>query len=119
MYNILDNLCELAKSVRYQNLFSATKEIYGIKLFRNSMNLSNIQNIFLSYLYSFDTISRDMVIDRISKHVFDNKIYWESYLIWKQKNIKKTKNAKSEKGRGPSNFSLVAGKHINFNKEVK
>jgi hypothetical protein len=109
MNNIWGNLCELAKSIRYQNLFTASKEIHGIKLFRNSMDLSNIQSLFLSHLYNFDSISRDIIIDKISKHVLDNSIYWNSYLIWKNKGTKKT-----TKDNKLNDVSLVTGKHINF-----
>ena len=113
MQNIWDSLCDLAKSVRYQNLFLASKEINGIKLFRNNMELSNIQSIFLSWLYNFDSISRDVIVDKISEHVLDNQIYWNSYLIWRRKNVKKT-NTKDNKQK---DVNLIVSKKINFNKE--
>jgi hypothetical protein len=109
MTNIWDNLCELAKSVKYQNLFTASKEVYGIKLFRNSIDLSNIQSIFLSWLYNFDSINRDIILDKISPHVLDNQIYWDAYMIWKRKNMKKIM-----KDNKQSDVHLVAGKKINF-----
>lgn len=114
MKNIWDSLCDLAKSIRYQNLFLASKEVFGIRLFRNSIDLSNIQNIFLSYLYNFDVINQDIILERISKHVLDNNIYWNSYLIWKSKNRKKI-NIKNDKQKS---VNLVMGKHIKFPKKV-
>ena len=114
MNNIWDNLCELAKSVRYQNLFTASKEIYGIKLFKNNIDLSNIQSIFLSWLYNFDSLNRDIIIDNISKHVLDNQIYWNSYLLWRRKNNKKI-NIKDNK---QDDVHLVVGKKINFPEKV-
>jgi hypothetical protein len=112
MYNIWDNLCDLAKSIRYQNLLTASKEINGIRLFKNTIDLSNIQSIFLSYLYNFDNINRDIYSEKISEHVLDNKIYWDSYLIWKRKNTKKTR-----KDNKQNDVSLVVGRKINFPKK--
>jgi len=90
MKNIYENLENLAKSPRTQNLFSAAKEIGGIYLFRNRYDFSKLQEFYLLYLYNFDCINRDIIVDKISKKVLDNKIYWDSYLIWKQKKPKKT-----------------------------
>ena len=112
MQNIWDKLCDLAKSVRYQNLFLASKEINGIKLFRNNMELSNIQSVFLSWLYNFDSIGRDIIMDKISEHVLDNSIYWNSYLLWRRKNIKKT----DMKDNKQKDVNLVVSKKINFNR---
>jgi hypothetical protein len=112
MKNIYDNLEDLAKSVKAQNLFIAAKEINGIRLFRNSFDFSKIQEIYLSDLYNFDVINRDIILEKISKHVLDNKIYWDSYLIYKRKNMKKI-NIKDNKIK---EVSLITGKKINFPK---
>jgi hypothetical protein len=108
--NIYSQLRELAKSIRMQNLFVASKEIFGIKLFRNSFDFSRLQEIFLSQLYNYDSISHDIIVDKISKHVTDNEIYTDSYLIWRRKNFKKI-NIKDNKQK---NVNLVTGKHIKF-----
>lgn len=112
--NIYSLLRELARSIRMQNLFVATKELNGIRLFKNQLNLSNIQSIFLSHLYSYDSISRDIILENISKHVLDEEIYTDSYLLWKRKNFRKT-NIKDNK---KSDVNLVTGKHIKFPKKV-
>jgi hypothetical protein len=114
MQNIWDSLCDLARSIKMQNLFTASKELYGIKIFRNSFDFSNIQSIFLSYLYNFDSINRDIILENISKHVLDNQIYWNSYLIYKRKNLKKI-NIKDNKQK---DVNLVTGKHIKFPKKA-
>ena len=108
---IYSKLRELAKSIRAQNLFVAAKEINGIRLFRNSFDFSKIQEIYLSHLYNYDSINRDIILDNISKHVFDSEIYEDSYLLWKRKNIKTKKNNKK------SDVNLVTGKKINFPKK--
>ena len=102
----------MAKSIKMQNLFLAAKEINGIRLFKNSRDLSNIQNIFLSYLYNYNSINQDIVIEKISKHVFDNEIFEDSYLLWKQKSIKKI-NINDSKQK---DVNLVVGNKINFPK---
>lgn len=104
---------QLAKSIKYQNLFTASKEIFGIKLFHNSFDLSNIQSIFLSHLYSYDSINRDIILENISKHIFDSEIYEDAYLLWKRKNIKKI-----NKDNKQSDVNLVTGRHIIFPKKV-
>ena len=110
MNNIYSKLMELAKSIRAQNLFVASKEIFGIKLFRNSSDFSKLQEIYLSYLYNFNTISNDIILDKISEHVLDNQIYWDAYLLYKRKNMKKI-NIKDNKR---NDVNLVTGRHIKF-----
>jgi hypothetical protein len=112
MSNIYDRLIDLAKSVRIQNLFIAAKEVNGVHLFRNNYDFSKLQEIFLSYIYTFDTINRDIVVDKISEKVLDDRIYWESYMTWRRKNNKKSeKEDKSKK-----DVNLVVGKNIKFPK---
>jgi len=111
--NIYSKLKELAKSVSSQNLFVAAKEINGIRLFRNSFEFSKIQEIYLSYLYNYEAINRDIILEKISKHVIDNEIYEDSYLIWKRKN-----NKKIDKNNKQNEVSLVTGKKIKFPKKV-
>jgi hypothetical protein len=95
-----------------QNLFVASKEIGGIRLFKNSFDFSKIQEIYLSHLYNYDAINRDIILEKISKHVFDNEIYEDAYLIWKRRNIKKI-NTKNDK---KNEVSLITGKTIKFPK---
>jgi len=112
MINIYSQLRNLARSIRMQNLFVASKEINGIRLFKNSVDFSRLQEIYLSQLYNYDSISRDIIIDKISEHVTDNEIYADSYLLWKRKNIKKT----DMKDNKQKDVNLVVSKKINFNR---
>ena len=109
--NIYSLIRILSKSVKAQNLFLASKEIYGIKLFRNDFNFSKIQEIYLSYLYNYDSINKDIIIDKISKHVTDDEIYTDAYLLYKSKNINKT-----TKDNKQNEIHLVTGKNIKFKK---
>ena len=110
MENIYSKLRELAKSIKAQNLFVAAKDINGIRLFKNSFNFSKIQEIYLSNLYTYDTINRDIIFEKISKHVLDNYIYEDAYLLWKRKNIKKS----TIKDNKQNDINLVVGSNIKF-----
>jgi hypothetical protein len=107
--NIYSLLRILAKSTKAQNLLVAAKEINGIHLFRNSFDFSKIQEIYLSHLYNYDSINHDIILDNISKHVFDSEIYEDAYLLYKSKNLKK--NMKDNK---QNDVNLVVGKKIKF-----
>jgi hypothetical protein len=113
MENIYTKLKELAKSIRQQNLFVAAKDLGGIRIFKNTHDFSRLQGIYLSNLYNYDSIYRDLIIDKISELVLKDAIYEEAYLYWRQKNIKKTKN----KDTGKKDLKLVPGKTINFPKK--
>ena len=112
MLNIYSGIRQLAKSIKAQNTFAAAKELHNIRLFYNSMDFSKLQELYLSYLYIYDSINKDIIIDKISKKIFDSEIYEDAYLIWKRKGNKKDfKNSKTGK-----DVNLVSGKIIKFNK---
>ena len=108
--NIWYNIRLLAKSIKAQNLFAAAKEISSIKLFKNNFNFSKIQELYLNYLYMYDAILKDIITENISKHVIDNEIYEDSYMLWRKENrYKKQKSQDKNKG-----VHLVAGNKIKF-----
>ena len=110
MENIYSKLRNLAKSVRAQNLFVAVKELHGIQMFRNNFDFSKLQEIYLSFLYMYDTINRDIIVDKISEKVLDCELYEDAYMTWRRKNNKKSeKEDKSKK-----DVNLVVGKNIKF-----
>lgn len=113
--NIYSELQKLAKSNKYQNIFQAVKDMSGIRLFKNKYDLSSLQSIFLNYLYNFELINREIITEKISKHVLDDEIMWTSYLLWRQKNQPNQKEEpKENKNRA---VKLVAGTKINFSKD--
>jgi hypothetical protein len=115
MNNIYDKIIELAKSVKAQNIFCAAKELNGIRIFKNTHNFSQLQEVYLSYLYSFDSLNRDIIVDKISKHVMDDKIYWDAYLVWKKQSL--NKNGKRDNKQ--RELSLVIRKDITFPSKEK
>jgi hypothetical protein len=110
--NVYSLLRQLAKLNKSQNLFVAAKEINSIRLFKNSFNLSQLQEIYLNYLYIYDIVMRDMITDKISKHVTDNEIYTDAYMLWrKEKKYKEDKESSKKK-----DLHLIVGKEIKFPK---
>jgi len=110
--NIYSLLRELAKLTKSQNLFIATKEISSIRLFRNTFNFSQLQEIYLNYLYIYDIIMKDIITDKISKHVIDNEIYTDAYMLWRKENKYKEDTKLSKK----RDLHLVVGREIKFPK---
>jgi len=109
--NIYKSLFELSKSIRIQNLFQAAKDLHNVRLFSNDCNFSRLQESFLSYLYTIESINKDIIIDSISKKVLDDELYFDSYLLWRRENKHKKDEDKPTKKR---DLSLVAGKTIKF-----
>jgi len=115
MDNIYSLIRKIAKSIKMQNLFVASKEIAGIRLFRNQYDFSKLQEIFLSYLYSYDSLNRDIIIDGISKKVIDEEIYEDAYLYYKKSNKYKENQKKRETNPDKQRKSnLTIGKKIIF-----
>ena len=112
MENYWIYLRKLAKSIRYQNIFVATKEQHGIQLFKNISEFTGIQETFLSLLYMYDLINRDIVVDNISKKTLEKDLYADSYMIWKNK-----KGKKEDKSNNTNDLHLVTGKTIKFPKK--
>ena len=111
--NIYSTIRKLAKSVKSQNLFTASKEINGIRIFKNTINFSKFQEFYLSWLYSYDLIYRDLITEKISVHVMDNELFTDSYLLWR----KEKKYNQEQKDTVKKDVHLVVGTTINFPKE--
>lgn len=110
MQNIYDCLRKLAKSNRAQNLFSISKEMSSIHLFRNACDFSRIQEEYLLYLYMYEMLARDIIIEKISKHIYDKELYEDSYLLWKREKGK----AEDKKPGTVNEVKLVIGTDIKF-----
>lgn len=107
MYNTVENkIRKLAKKIDSQNLFAASKELNNIRLFKNTIDLSKIQQIYLSYLFFYNNLNTDIELKKVSKKVIENEIYEDSYNLWKREG-KKDKKTKSNK---PRDIHLVFSK---------
>jgi hypothetical protein len=91
----IDIIRQLAKSIKYQNLFRISKDKIGINIFKNNNELSAIQEIFLSYVYSYSNIFDEIALKEISELVLKDDIYTDAYLYWKQN--KKDDQKKADK----------------------
>ena len=85
----IDDIRKLAKETKMLNLFSASKEMNGIKIFHNETDFSRIQELFISYLYFYSNINMDINLDKVSDKVLENEIYEDAYYRWKLKNKNK------------------------------
>jgi len=103
-------LRKIAKSIRNQNLFSTVKEISSIKLFHNDVDLSLLQQIYLSYLYFYHNIYTDIHLNKIKDIVLKDEIYEDAYMEWK-----KHDDAKEEKDKPETQKEL----HVVFHKRKK
>lgn len=102
------SLRNLAKQVEHQNLFIATKEINGIKLFYNDSDFSRLQQLYLYYLYFYNDLYMDISLKKVSEKVLDNFIREDSYSYYKRQ-------------KNPENISKKEenGIHLVFNKNKK
>lgn len=89
--NIENFIRELAKKVESQNLFAASKEINGIYIFDNKREFSKLQQLYLFYLYFYDSIYSNIALKKVSEKVLDNSIREDSYSYY-QKNKKEEKD---------------------------
>jgi len=106
---------KLAKQTKNLNHFAASKEINGIKLFKNDMNLSKIQNVYLSYLYFYNTLNSDIMLKKVSEKVLDNEIYADAYYYYKLKH--EDKKNKKDRNNKPRDVHLVFDNSKNFKEE--
>jgi hypothetical protein len=74
----------LAKSGKYQTLFSFSKES-NIYLFTNITDYTSLQLYFLNLLNSYYNIYMDIALQEVDSIVLTDDIYEEAYLYYKQK----------------------------------
>ena len=110
--DIYSTIRKLAKSNKHQNLFSASKEINNIQLFDNIKNLSNLQQLYINFLYFYENIIVDIMSNLVSEKVLDNDIYSDSYILWKKKDKKQDKVDEKRK-----DIHLIPAKHMTFRKK--
>lgn len=97
--NIDSCIRKLAKNSDNLSLFYAAKDISSIKLFKNTDEFTKLQLIYLNYLYMYYNLNLSIARDEVSKHVLDNEIYEDSYLLWKRKKDKKVQTEINNKSR--------------------
>ena len=87
----------------------------SIRIFKNDINLSKLQELFLSYMYFYHDIFMDVILHKIDKNIAEDDTYVEAYAYWKKekgydKDTKKKDKKKKEVHLVFSNTSNVKEK---------
>lgn len=95
---------KLARSHKYQSLYSRAKEIGSIRLFTNLSSFSRLQSLFLDWLELYNSLYSDLAMgeEYISEEVIKDDLRMEAYLVYKSykrknKNIDTNKNSIHQK----------------------
>ena len=82
-------LRKLAKSDYYQSIFALSKDMYGVQVFANSNDFSDIQITFIKYLSFYSVIFTDISLGEVDESILSNEIYEDSYIMYKNHKDKK------------------------------
>ena len=82
--NIESGLRTLAKTNKYQTIYSHAKE-FGLKLFENEIDYSDVQIKFLNCLSFYSEIHTDIALGDIEDIVLKEEIYEEAWMYYKNK----------------------------------
>jgi hypothetical protein len=88
---------QIAKRTNSMNLFIAAKEINGICLFRNSIDFTRLQSLYLHYLYFYNDILIDIEMKEVDKVILSDFIYEDAYKEWKKESTPKKTNKSLDK----------------------
>ena len=95
-------LRKIAKSPKYQILYSRAKEIGGIQLFSNIYDFTLVQILFLQWLETYHSLYVDLAMKKafISEEVIEDHLRTEAYLLYrnreKEDDKKRTPSATGE-----------------------
>lgn len=81
-------LRNLARSVYWQNIYSASKKCSGVRLFKNTFNYSGLQVRFLYWLSTYDLLFSELSThedDLLTSEVLENEYRTDAYLIYRNK----------------------------------
>lgn len=115
--NLEDKIRLLARSNYYQELYNASKNCSGIRLFENNSNFSGIQVLFLYWLkvYSmlYDELS-GLEWENLDIKVIKDNDRCDAFLYWRGKQIEKIiRNNKKEERKvnkkSKSNMKIFSG----------
>ena len=108
--DIEDLVRKLAKSNKYQTLYSMMKES-GLNMFRNSFDYTNLQVYFLTYLVFYYNLYMEIALNNVSEVVLENEIYEDAFTHYKHKTRNKDLTAPTK--------TENTSKSINKEKETK
>ncbi len=89
---------QLAKSGKYQSLYSKVKEIGSMRLFNNNSDFSAIQLMFMDWLEIYHSLYTDLAMGEefINEEVIIDDIRTEAYLLYRSEKRKKKETKKQE-----------------------
>ena len=93
-------LRKIARSNKYQLIYNRAKEISNIKLFKNNINFTSVQLLFLHWLEVYSVLYMDLATNKnmLTEEIINDDLRAEAYLIWKNNNRKnKDKTNKTRK----------------------
>lgn len=108
MNNLVSLIRKLARSIEFQTLYSASKNMNNIKLFHNDIDLSNIQILFLHWLEVYYRLYQLLAQKEefLNETVIENDMYCDSFIFYKNY-ITKHKKKKSDTNVKSSNKKLL------------
>ena len=92
----ISSLQNLARSNNAQITYHRAKELGTLRIFKNDIDLSQIQIMYLYYLELYSMLYQDLQLNEpyISEEVIEDSLRLEAYLLYRKIN-KKNKNQKS------------------------
>jgi len=79
---------EIAKSNKYQTLFSFFKES-GINFFNNDCEYTELQIVFINYLSFYSSLFTEIAIGTVDDIVLECTIYEDAFMYWNRQKSKK------------------------------
>ena len=100
---------KLAKSNKYQLIYSRVKELSMLKLFNNCIDLTRVQIFFLYWLEVYSSLYSDIARkeELIDDEVISDDIRTDAYLVWKSEKSKEKPKGKSHNSKRKT--SVVSG----------
>jgi len=109
-----DKIRRLAKTSRYQTLYSQSKELH-LQLFDNISRLSDLQIEFLNWLGFYANLYLELALGEITDIVFEDEIYEDAYSYYKRHKDKKDRTALDKQSKMPlDSKSSNKGGNINW-----
>lgn len=99
---------KLARSDKNQLLYIKAKDLNGIKLFKNEIDFTWIQTIFLMWLEIYHSLYQDLATgeDYLTKSVIIDDMRCDAYLLYRRKTRHLNIKNKIDKS-GKSNDSVI------------
>lgn len=96
----MSTIRKLARSNKYQSLYSRAKEISSIHLFKNTIDFSQIQLIFLHWLEAYNLMYMDISsgVKMVDEEIIKDDLRAEAYLLWRSINKKDLYKKKADRG---------------------